>query len=518
MNSLDKIRIENGADKLKAYFNDLYVTNKRKAIISINDPQISFPTLYILRPAIEKFRLTNHLSNRNLVALNISGKIPKHILLSLEEASQPLLKWIFETGASEDDLGNEYDSIMDITAAMLVIIYKNNSILPLLIDMIFKRRRRGAFNHDLIWVSFQSRQPEALKLIAEHVLSPQDEDYDLARELLDFIPTEEDTLQNRNKLFISFTAWISENKDFLCFTGESYQCASKPLACFVDFDAKHLHSTLETPSINKQDPVALETFITIKNTPPDYTSLLNEYPQNSIERSVLDKINSSVDKYNYDSLDQLRFELMLRREIVNSAKALNRSGFKFEVFRDAYCNPEFWDISAEGGFILKEGVKASDAIMDIYRNGSKYGTECATAMVIVYYKALLEIYPGELYNNTFKKIHLMNWHYLDRNLSEIGYTVLPKDYLPGDRRYVKNPDVDPQTPWWQGENIIDLDNGLYYGHGIGIHKVDTIIRELNKNRKQDAQESAFLMSSVSRPDFKNLANIYYKYLARIQSQ
>ena len=82
------------------------------------------------------------------------------------------------------------------------------------------------------------------------------------------------------------------------------------------------------------------------------------------------------------------------------------------------------------------------------------------------------------------------------------------DYIPGDRRYFVNPDVDPLTPQWQGENVIDLDGELYYGHGIGIYNAETIIKELNKNRSEGADESARLKDSAGRPNFKKLADIY----------
>ena len=104
----------------------------------------------------------------------------------------------------------------------------------------------------------------------------------------------------------------------------------------------------------------------------------------------------------------------------------------------------------------------------------------------------------------------MNWHKIDRLLREIGVMNKAKDYLPGDRRYFANPDVDPLTPEWQGENVIDMNHGVYYGHGIGKHDAQTIITALNDNRKQNAHNSAYLMDSAGRPNFKNLSDIYYK--------
>lgn len=248
--------------------------------------------------------------------------------------------------------------------------------------------------------------------------------------------------------------------------------------------------------------------ILVSNNPIDVNSLSMEYSQNSVEKSIINILSSSNETYNYDSLSQLKFELSFRKEIINSAKDLYNSGMDFAVFRKSTCNPTYWDRTNEGGFVLKDGVKPSDAIRDIFTNGSKYATECATAMIIVYYKALLNSFPEDLFNEVFPKIHLMNWHDIDKNLKEVGEMKKAIDYLPGDRRYFQNPEVDPLFPEWQGENVIDLGGGRYYGHGLGIQTADTIIKELNKKRREGAEKSANLLDSVGRPNFKKLADLY----------
>lgn len=236
-----------------------------------------------------------------------------------------------------------------------------------------------------------------------------------------------------------------------------------------------------------------------------------EYEENSIEREIISTLASSSAQYSYASLDQLKFELRLRKEIITASYELDQSGLNFAIFRKTKCNPAYWGRTQDGGFLLKEDVKPSDAILDIFKNGSQYSTECATGMMIVYYKALLNVYSESLFNKTFPKIELMNWHRIDKLLHEVGLMKQREDYLPGDRRYFKNPDVNPLTPEWQGENVIDLGNGLYYGHGMGIHKADRIIQLLNKNRSEDADESARLVDSSGRPNFKKLAGVYQRY-------
>ncbi|MBW7571460.1 protein-glutamine gamma-glutamyltransferase [Caproiciproducens faecalis] len=233
---------------------------------------------------------------------------------------------------------------------------------------------------------------------------------------------------------------------------------------------------------------------------------VGEYAPGGVEKAILDQLAANGNN-TYDSVDQLKFELTLRKEIMEASKQLYRSGMGFEIFRETRCNPDYWKRTEEGGFLLKSGVKPSKAIMDIYENGSKYGTECATAMMIVYYKALLTVFGDTLFDKTFPKIELMNWHHIDPLLREVGYIVKRDVYLPGDRRYFANPDVDPLVPQWQGENVIDLGGDQYYGHGIGIRSAEQIIRALNQNRSEDADEEAHLLDSAGRPNFKRLYGI-----------
>lgn len=248
--------------------------------------------------------------------------------------------------------------------------------------------------------------------------------------------------------------------------------------------------------------------IIINNQPLEAANILSEYPENSIERTVLDTMSASAEKYSFASLEQLKFELRLRKEIIKAAEALYESDIEFRVFRDSICNPAYWTRMNDGGFALKPGVRPSEAIRDIFVNSSLYGTECATAMLMIYYKALLEIFPPEAFDRIFSRIYLMNWHNIDGKLREVGWVHAARDFFPGDRRYFANPDVNPTTPEWQGENVIDLSNGLYYGHGIGRFPAQKFIEALNENRIAGADDSAYLMESAGRPDFKRLSDLY----------
>lgn len=243
--------------------------------------------------------------------------------------------------------------------------------------------------------------------------------------------------------------------------------------------------------------------------------IVAEYPPNSLERKIVEQLTSSKDVYRYDSLNQLNFAIKLRANIVGAARELDGNDMSFTTFRESKCNTDYWQRTDEGGFLLKEGIKPSDAIKDIFINSSEYGTECATAIVIIYYRALVNILPEELFNEMFPSIYLLDWQYINENLYIEQYDNVT-EFFPGDCQYFKNPDVNPATPEWQGENVINLGNGTYFGHGIGIKSANGIIRALNENRKRGATESAFLTDSATRLNSKQIFDKYDSFISTMQ--
>lgn len=249
--------------------------------------------------------------------------------------------------------------------------------------------------------------------------------------------------------------------------------------------------------------------IKIAGNPLDPKALDDQYPDGSFEQSLLNKMSDT--QVDYDSLEQLQFELELRKTSVLAAKALDQSKLDFAVFRKSRCNPHYWKRTDEGGFLLKDNVQSSAAIQDIYENSDDYATECATATVIVYLKAVLDVYPPALYDQAFPEIYLMNWHSVSPLLKGIGSLKTVQTLLPGDRIYFANPDVDPKTPEWQGENTVMLDTDRFYGPGLGIHSRDTMIKLLNEHRMRGSDESAYMINQAGRPDYQRLFKVRQDY-------
>jgi protein-glutamine gamma-glutamyltransferase len=224
-----------------------------------------------------------------------------------------------------------------------------------------------------------------------------------------------------------------------------------------------------------------------------------------IERAIFMKKDQSPIVYRYESLTQLRFELNLRIKILEASNGLLRSKAAFASSKKSRCNTIFWNLTTFGGFALKRGILPSTAIRDIFTNGALYAFECSTAIIIVLYKAVLDSIGEFRFNQYFADLLLWYWVH-DKDLRFITINNSRESY-PGDILYFNNPDFNPDTPEWRGENVVKFDENLYYGHGIGIINAEGIIARLNKLRKPNSTRSAYLLEQASYPDFKYLFHI-----------
>lgn len=228
----------------------------------------------------------------------------------------------------------------------------------------------------------------------------------------------------------------------------------------------------------------------------------NGLAADDIENKILLEIQKDPNFYYYRSLNELKFEITLRKNIISSAVAMNQSPVSFEVFSTSRCNPKYWTLTRAGGFSLKFDVLPADAIEDIYINGNLYGFECATAIMIIYYHAVLKSIDQYLFNRLFQNLYLYSWH-AD---SDLGIHSKNMDHiLPGDVIYFNNPDFDPKASWLRGENAVVLDDGTFFAHGIGIQSGKEIIDILNENRKPGSKTSAYQTTHVTRPSFNYLS-------------
>ncbi|GGD09738.1 protein-glutamine gamma-glutamyltransferase [Pontibacillus salipaludis] len=214
-----------------------------------------------------------------------------------------------------------------------------------------------------------------------------------------------------------------------------------------------------------------------------------------LEEEIIKGMQNSSELYSYSSMNELLFDLNVRKNTIESAEEMSEGEATFRGFRSATCNPDYWYLTPAGGFLIKPTVLPSEGIQDIYNNSSLYAYECATACVIVFYHAVLKSIGASSFNDLFQNLYLYSWN-TDPDLGI--YTYYANDFLPGDVVYFNNPDYDRVNANYRGENAVAMGSGKFFGHGINIVTTEEMIEFLNSKRYEGSNRSAYLTSSVTR--------------------
>ncbi|MTI71620.1 MAG: hypothetical protein FH751_15340 [Firmicutes bacterium] len=249
-NVLNDIRKNKGRDKLVSSFNIMAKKNIRKTRKIINDEKLEFTTLYTIKKELERFELNKDLNPRNKIALQLINEIKdkKNNIVTKYDSIEHILrvqstiKWILDTGLDGDGLDNEYDEILDFSYILLIKVYNDITYTPKIIDVIFKRYRKGYYIYDLVWALFESCDIDSLSLIAKHLLSENFKEFNLACRLLNFIPVIENiNSKNKRDYYPLVIKWIKTNSPYLYYTGESFQQTSRPKVYAINMEAKYLN-------------------------------------------------------------------------------------------------------------------------------------------------------------------------------------------------------------------------------------------------------------------------------------
>ncbi len=276
---LDTIRRDEGADACIRAFGSACESDRRQAAGMLNDPQLTFGSLFILAPQIAQYGLARSLSPRNAAALHAAG-LAGGIAPGRNDAERAALKWMLETGRADDGMSDDFEAALERAASVLINTYHDADILPSVVDMIFERSRKGHNIHSLVWAAFQSRSPEVLKLIAQRLHTADEPDARLSCSLLGIDEPAGGAAAEYQKRHEAYLRWLNENDPYLYFTGESLQYASRPAVCAVDLERKYIQRG--TPRYDRQ-PVspadmgernALAAFAALK---PDDRALLSRY-------------------------------------------------------------------------------------------------------------------------------------------------------------------------------------------------------------------------------------------------
>jgi protein-glutamine gamma-glutamyltransferase len=258
---------------------------------------------------------------------------------------------------------------------------------------------------------------------------------------------------------------------------------------------------------------------TIRPSREDYQSYLREALGRKVELRDTGKRGEvdpgDVMTYRKDGklhrvkLGTTRFEqARIQLGVVSAARQFADAGVSFAgTDADYAVNKSLWWMGYGGRMGVRAGVKPSDAINDIFKNGDQYGMECATATMVILHKAILDRIGPEDFDQAFARLKLFRWTDKDTDFQETERVGKLPGFVPGDHTYFKNPDFAPEHSAWQGENVIYLGNGEYFGHGVGIADEKQIVEMLNSLRKPNARVGARRDDFELRLDPKNLAKL-----------
>ncbi|MCI1966277.1 MAG: hypothetical protein LKJ17_09145 [Oscillospiraceae bacterium] len=262
--TLEYIRRVRGTNACRQHFLEIALKNQESAERLLNSGRLHFATLFTLKPQITKAGLGPGLNGKVQAALQICDKVleekkcsPDGGISYNDNNIRSAFLWIFQTGAQDDGLSNEYDEILDLTACVLTRRYREKNILPQLAELIFRRNRKRGYLHDLIWAFFQSHDPGSMRYIAPYLRTSNARDRQLAHLLLHLPETGGNARQQENE-YRKFMNWLRENSAYLYFTGESLQSSNQPEICSLDQEAQYLGKQISPRTDRPVNPVTNE--------------------------------------------------------------------------------------------------------------------------------------------------------------------------------------------------------------------------------------------------------------------
>jgi hypothetical protein len=194
--------------------------------------------------------------------------------------------------------------------------------------------------------------------------------------------------------------------------------------------------------------------------------------------------------------DQTRVAAAVKKACEDLASAgCQFGGNKFPSLLWKPVTPDSWT------HVVAEGVKPSRAMQDLFKHGDKYTFECATAITIVHYKAMLDLLGPEDFDRICSDLKIGAWVNED-HLQKFRQTTGSRDFEASKERrdslhvgewgYYKNWDVSEAgfAAGWQGENVIYLGDGKFFGHPFGITTEEQVLSSLNGQRKEGSTKSA----------------------------
>jgi hypothetical protein len=305
--TLDEAWRQGGIPAVRKVFDALAAQDASEALGSLNDMRLGFPIFFILLDDMIRFKMTDSLRTRNRAALYICAQKIRRLQPYVptrrpdDETLYGTLRWMLDTGIGWDGPSrqrDDYDSVIDYAAALVIGSYEDTEVLPEVAELIFRRNRQGHFVHDLIWSFFQAMNSDALEHVAGFLNSSYPADVSLAKKLLGIDADkkryrmdsgqdtelsdhmEAQTVSSDRSRSGSFLEWLRDNKPYLYLTGEQLQMTSTPKHFDCDMEAKYLGKEISpkrrTPLIPLTEDEA-ECLNRYRTTNPADQGILAEY-------------------------------------------------------------------------------------------------------------------------------------------------------------------------------------------------------------------------------------------------
>jgi RHS repeat-associated protein len=184
-----------------------------------------------------------------------------------------------------------------------------------------------------------------------------------------------------------------------------------------------------------------------------------KYDAKLLTSEILGRMINSPRKFTIDgtgadqTLENLKLHVSAREGIVQAAQDYN---VKFDT--DLKLNGTFWQLIA--GEMQSKG-SAYAALEDVFKNPDKYQMACRRAARLVMLWGIAQAVGQEEFDKVVGRRVLYNGQL---KFMKGTRDVPPDDWVPGDWGYIKSQAEKPR-PGEEGENIIYLGNGQYWGQG-----------------------------------------------------
>lgn len=216
------------------------------------------------------------------------------------------------------------------------------------------------------------------------------------------------------------------------------------------------------------------------------------------KRYGIDTRVGACNRYQYLTINIAGYQFQL----THVATRLSQKKPGFAIANQQRFNPAFWrrlpkpapglppgtrTSITPGTFDVKPGVSPSSALFDLYQYPSQYAFDCATAVIVVQYLAILGALGASQFDKKFPQIAAGPWVFGPtmhlflqlRGAHDVNIKGDESQFNRGDVAYFNNPGVASEhAAAFSGENAIFLGEGEYYAHPFGITTATNIIYEL----------------------------------------